>query len=56
MFFETVAVFTTLHFPQTYKWAQKDRLLHFSRLERGAKVKRSSLLDPFVSSEEDKLL
>ncbi len=40
----------------TYHWAQKARVLHYTRLERLARGKHSSLLDPFVSYEENEVL
>ncbi len=36
----------------TYSWAQWVRVLHQTSMERLAKNKHSSLLDPFVSYEE----
>jgi hypothetical protein len=44
-------VFSTLH----YEWAQQARVLCYNRLERFASNKHSSLLDPFVSYEENKV-
>ncbi len=38
-----------------YKWAQKAGVLHYTSLERLARVKYSSLLGPFVSYEENEL-
>jgi hypothetical protein len=40
----------------TYEWAQQVRVLHKTRLERLARDKDSSLLVPFVSYEENKLI
>jgi hypothetical protein len=40
----------------TYKWAKKARVLHSVRLERITSDKRSSLLGPFVSYEENNVL
>jgi hypothetical protein len=39
----------------TYKWAQWARVLHYTRLERFATDKRSSLLGPPVSYEESEV-
>jgi hypothetical protein len=37
----------------TYEWPPKARALHNTRLERLARDKKSSLLGPFVSYEEN---
>jgi hypothetical protein len=49
-------VFTTLIFFVTYHWTQQARVLHYTRLERLARDKHSSLLGPFVSYEENEVL
>jgi hypothetical protein len=40
----------------TYQWAQEARVLQYTRLERQAKGKHSSLLGPIVSYEVDEVL
>jgi hypothetical protein len=46
----------SLFFFITCKWAQSARVLHYTRLEKLARDKHSSLVDPFVSNEENKVL
>ncbi len=50
---ETGAVFTTFFFFVTNAWAQKDVVLHNTRVERVARYKRSSLLVPFMNQQQD---
>jgi hypothetical protein len=40
----------------TYEWAQQARVFHYIKLERLAKDEHSSLLCPFVSYKENKVL
>ena len=47
-------VFATLHFLQTYGWAQSATALDYTRLEAGDK--HSSLLGPLVTNEENYVL
>jgi hypothetical protein len=55
-------IFITLHFLCnfisliTYKWTQYASLLLYTRLGRLARDKYSSLLGPFLSCEENKML
>ncbi len=46
------AIFATLHFFIAHKWAQQAKVLHYTKPERLAKEKHSSLFDPFLSYEE----
>ncbi len=46
----------TSFFFATYKWAQWDRVLHYTRLKRFARDKHSSLSGPFISYEENEVL
>ncbi len=39
----------------TFEWAQEATVLQYTRLERRARDKHSSLLGPIVSYEEDKV-
>jgi hypothetical protein len=50
------ATFSTLRFFVTYKWTQKVRVLHYTRLERLVRDTRSSVLDPFVTYKENVIL
>jgi hypothetical protein len=36
-----------------YKWAQQDRVLQYTWLERPSRYKHSSLLGPFISYKEN---
>jgi hypothetical protein len=49
-------VFITIHFFTIYEWAQYARVLHITWLERLYRNKHSSLLGPFVSYNENKVL
>jgi hypothetical protein len=40
----------------TYEWAKQARVLHCSGLESLVRDKHSSLLDPFISYEENEVL
>ncbi len=40
----------------TYKWVQFDKVLDYNRMKRLARDKHSSLLGPFVSYKEVKVL
>jgi hypothetical protein len=40
----------------TYKWVQFAKVLHYNRMEKLARDKHSSLLGPFVSYKEVKVL
>ncbi len=48
--------FTTLIFYVTYEWAQRARVLHYTRLKILAKDKNSSLFGPFISYIENEVL
>jgi hypothetical protein len=39
----------------TFEWAQEARMLQYTRLERRAKGKHSSLSGPIINYEEDKV-
>jgi hypothetical protein len=43
------SIFTTLHFFGAYEWAPQAGVLYYTILERLAKDKHSSLLQPFLS-------
>jgi hypothetical protein len=51
------ATFTTINFLCSLSMEPKyARVLHYNRLERLARYKHFSLLDPFVNYEENELL
>jgi hypothetical protein len=49
-------IFMTLNFILTYEWAQKARMLRYTRPKGSIVKKQSSLLEAFVSYEENEVL
>ncbi len=43
-------------FFETYEWAQLSSVLHYTRLEKLARNKHSSLLGSFINYEENEVL